>query len=208
MFMQSAKAFTAAEKIAIAAQGLPLRHDVAATGMLAATLVETADGWRSAGRVTPGMAVQTFDGGLCRVVRVDRCRVWPGAGAELVHIPGGVLNNCAALWLMPGQKLMIASPVVEAVLDCAAALVPASLLAGFRGVRLCPMLRAAEMVTLAFDRDEAIFANTGALVHCSAALPLAAKDGFYPTLTAAQVSAMLDLITDDAFSTADLRIAA
>lgn len=207
MFMQNAKAFRTAEKSSFALQGLNVTPDFNGTGILAATLVETPQGWKSAGMLGRGSLVQTYDGGLCAVTQVERRHMWPTAGAEVVHVPGGALDTCSDLWLMPGQAVLIASPVVEEVLEAAAALVPARALAGFRGISLRPLHRPVEMVTLSFAGPEMVYVNSGALIQCQGAGG-AISDGhpdYFPHLDGARAEAMLALIDHAALSTADLR---
>lgn len=204
MFHQPASAFRPVETIARAPHSRATGPGPGAGGMLAATLVETSVGWRPAGRAVPGMRLQTLDGGLCPVARADRH--WLAKGAALVRVPGGALDNCGELLLLPGQHLLITGPVVEAVLDASGALVPAGALIGLRGIGLCRTGRAVEMVTLGFARSETIFANTGALLHCQAADDR--DSAYYPELTAAQADVLLALSAEGALSTADLRLAA
>ena len=208
MFMQNAKAFHAAEKSAYALHGLTVTPDFGAEGMLAASLVETSDGWKPAGTLGRGARVQTWDGGLCAVTQVARRHLWPAAGAELVHVPGGVLDSCSDLWLMPGQAVLIAQRVVEEVLEAAAALVPARDLAGFRGISLRPLARPVELISLSFATTEVVYVNSGAMIYCPSAAHPAAPSDYYPRLDRERAKAMLALIGDGGLSTADLRCAA
>lgn len=210
MFMQNAKAFRAAEKSAFALHGLNVTPDFNGAGALATTLVETPQGWKSAGMLRRGSLVQTYDGGLCVVVQIERRYMWPAAGAEVVHVPGGVLDTCSDLWLMPGQAVLISSPVVEDVLEAAAAMVPARALAGFRGISLQPLHRPIEMVTLSFASVEVVYVNSGALIQCQAAGDAVADThpDYFPHLDGARAAAMLALIDQAALSTADLRYVA
>lgn len=206
MFMQSAHAFTSAEKITLGRVGPEVAVQAHRGGFLASAKVETESGWRPAGALEIGMRVQTYDGGLCPILRLDRRELSAG-GALFIHVPGGALDNCDGLWLRPGQQLLIASPVVEEVFDCAAVRVEARHLTGFRGIG--PVWRPGvdAVIQLGFAQDEAVFANTGALLHFAAEQATEAP-GFYPALRGSQVAAMLDLIDEGAISSADLRHAA
>ena len=209
MFMHNAQAFHDAEDIALADLGLSLMSVFPAGGMLATTLVETDVGWRQAGSLKQGMRVQTWDGGLCAIVSAERHFLWPAADAELVRVPGGVLDTCADLWLMPGQEVLLASPVIEEVLDAAGALVPARALAGYRGIRLTPVDRPVEMVSLTLATDELVYANSGALIR--ATVPARAARGLetcLPQLDGARAAALLALIETGARTTGGLRLAA
>ena len=210
MFMQNSKAFRAAEQSSFALHGLNAIPDFRGEGILAATMVETPHGWKSAGMLGRGALVQTYDGGLCAVAQVERRHMWPAAGAEVVHVPGEALGTCSDLWLMPGQAVLIFSPVVEEVLEAAAALVPARALAGFRGISLRPLPRPVEMVTLRFARTEMVYVNTGALIECQGegGAVAAAQADYFPRLEGARAEAMLALIGQATLSTADLRCAA
>ncbi|MCC7319622.1 MAG: Hint domain-containing protein [Rubellimicrobium sp.] len=168
MFMQDAQAFSAAEKITIAAGGAGVGPAGHMTGMLALTQVETAAGWRAARTLLPGMRVQTFDGGLAIIRRVER-HALSDTSEPVMHIPGGALSNCADLWLAGGQRLLLAGAPVEALFDCAAIQVRACALAGFRGIACAKAPVAGEIVSLGFDQDEAVFANTGSLLYFPAA---------------------------------------
>lgn len=203
MFMQDTQAFAFAEKITFSGAGVDVGASAQPGGFLAITQVETAEGWCLAGALRPGMRVQTYDGGLCPITRLARQDLSAG-GALFVHVPGGALDNCDGLWLRPGQEILIASPVVEEVFACAAVRVAARHLAGFRGIGLAWRPGAGAVITLTFAQDEAVFANTGTLLHCPSAQVSAAPD-FYPTLGAAQAAAMLAQIEDGAISSADLR---
>lgn len=206
MFMQSANAFTAAERITIGNAGAEAASRAHQGGFLATTLVETALGWCPARALREGMRVQTHDGGLRPITGLIR-RKSSSAGAMLVHVPGGAFDNCDGLWLMPGQEILITSPVIEDVLDCAAVRVKARYLAGFRGIGPRWLPGAGEIVALTFAEDEAIFANTGTLLHCPSGRT-GAESGFYPAIVPAQCQAMLALIAGGALSSADLRLAA
>lgn len=200
MFMQNAKAFRAAEKSAFAPSGFDVVSGCRGSGMLAASLVETPQDWRHAGSLMRGSLVQTWDGGLCAVTQVARQYFWPGAGAEVVFVPGGALENCSDLWLMPDQLVVIASAVAEQVLQAAAALVPARALAGIHGIRLCLLPRPVEMISLGFDSDEAVYVNSGALIHCAGTMAAAADTSYFPRLDQARARALLDLIAAGALT--------
>jgi hypothetical protein len=195
MFMQDTKAFLPAQKIALALSGVTLAPEFSGSGMLASSLVETPQGWRQAGSLMQGSLVQTYDGGLCPVARVERQHFWPGAGVELVHVPGGALDTCSDLWLMPEQEVIVASDIVEEVLEVGAAIVPARILAGFRGISMRAVSQPVEMVSLSFAHHEAVYVNSGALVHCGALRPHDAPD-FFPRLDGEAARAMLALVAD------------
>lgn len=167
MFMQNASAFRRAEKIGFSLNGLPAAPGLSRAGILAASLIETPQGWCRAGALMRGSLVQTWDGGLRPVAALERSYLVPETGDGLIHVPGGALDNCADLWLMPGQAVLIGSDVVREVLEAEGALVPARDLVGFRGIGVGRTEKMAEMVTLRFAEDEIAYVNSGALVHCA-----------------------------------------
>lgn len=212
MFMQDARSFATAEKITLALHGFAAAPATGAPGILAGSLVETEAGWRPVETLGIGHRVATYDGGFCPLVRVERRHLWPVAGAHLIHVPGGALDNCSDLALMPGQQVLIASDIAEAVLDRAAVLVPAAALIGYRGIARQPLCRPAEVLSLIFASEEIVYVNSGALIHCAAdgvpepavALDRRQAGGFFETLAADRAAALLALIAAGARTTADL----
>ncbi len=196
MFMQNATNFHAAEKISLALHGLNIQPDFGASGLLAGSLVETERGWRPVETLACGARVATYDGGFCPVARVERHHVWPAAEAEVIHVPGGALDNCCDFSLLPGQHVLVTSEVAEEVLDCAGALVPASALVGYRGITRQSLVRRVEVLSLRFAGEEVVYVNSGALVHCAAEGPEAAeaRSTFFEVLDEARASAMLALM--------------
>ncbi len=193
MLMQDAKAFARAQKI-----DLPpvFRRTAAAKtvgGMLAGTLVATADGWRAAGSLAPGMLVETWDGGLCPVASVTRQRLLPEADARIIHVPGGSFGCCSDLWLTEDQTVLLVSPLIEEVLGAGGALIRARDLAAHGAVRSCAVVQPVTMISLAFARSEFAYVNTSFLVECRPdhALP---EDSYLPRLTGQQASVLLEVI--------------
>lgn len=196
MFMQNATNFRSAEKVSLALHGLNILPDFGASGLLAGSLVETERGWRPVETLARGARVATYDGGFCPIVRVERHHVWPAAEAEVIHVPGGALDNCSDFSLLPGQHLLVTSDVAEDVLDCAGALIPASALVGYRGITRQGLLRPAEVLSLRFDSEEIVYVNSGALIHCAAEGPetAEARSAFFDVLDEARAEAMLALM--------------
>jgi hypothetical protein len=215
MFMPSAKSFAAARNLLpVTLSGLPF-----AFGLVAGSLVETPQGWTPVETLCQGAQVLTYDGGAQPVAAIRRITpdhaAWEGQGGGLVRAPGGALNNCGALMLLPEQPVLIHSEAAEAVLGTCAVLVRAAALTGFRGIHRVAPEAPVGLVALEFARDEMVFVNSGALLHCpSRAAPVRPPapdtlvDGFFPMLDAVQARALLDLIETDALSTADLAQAA
>ena len=136
-------------------------------GFIAGTLVETDSGWQPVESLAIGQPVQTWDGGLQPLVRLERRRIAPGAG--LVAVPGGVLSTCSDLLLLPDQHMLVETGAAAMLLDQDVALVPAAALLGWQGVAVSRPRRGIDIIALAFETEEAVYANTGALVHCAAA---------------------------------------
>lgn len=191
-----------------------------ATGIVAGSLIETSQGWRPVETLRVGELVLTYDGGAQAVAALRRTgtgaapRSQPGPG--LILAPGGALDNCADLLLAPDQPVLIHSPAAEAVLGAPGALVKARRLVGFRGIRRAPPTAPRALIALAFETEEMVFVNSGALLHCparaqGAGAPLAEgglADGFFPVLDAGRTRALLDLTEAGALDTADLARAA
>jgi hypothetical protein len=140
------------------------------TGLAAGTPVETAQGWCPVETLQPGMRVQTLDGGLARIVAIDRTWLLPAMQAGVLHLPGGAFGNCSDLVLLPDQHLLIdlaPDDVVPRDLpDTLAVLIPALALEGqCRAVRKMQR-KPLEVVTLVFAEEELVWAASGLLVHC------------------------------------------
>lgn len=131
-------------------------------GLGGATLVETASGWCRAADLAPGDLLHVHGGGL-RPVQAVRCR--DGAGGAWLHVPGGALDNCAALWLGAAQLVLIDTLRDPALPDAMEVLVPAEALAGLRGITLHAAPAALPLVTLHFDEEEVIWAQSGLTLH-------------------------------------------
>lgn len=212
MFMQHATAFRAAEKIGLSLHGLNLRPEVSAAGVVAGTLVETEAGWRPVERLCRGIRVATYDGGFSPVARVERRHLWPAAEVEVIHVPGGALDNCAAFAMLPGQHVFLASVVAEAVLGAGGALVAASALVGHFGITRRRLFRPVEVFCLHFTDEEIVYVNSGTLVHCAAERPggpagMAASADF-DVLDDDRAQAMLALVAAGTLATSGIGLSA
>ena len=155
-----------------------------------------------------------MDGGLRPLAEIEIRPLWPTAAETLVHVPGGALDNCDALHLLPGQHLLVASPIIRAVLGMPHVLIRAGDLDGFRGIAVQQPATTIDMVQLHFSQEEVVFLNSGTLAHCGAVHhPVHHRPahrggaGHFTTLTQEQASACLALIADGVLSTADLAAA-
>lgn len=167
MFSPRFDSFEPSEKVAIALQGLNILPDFGGDGLLSGSLVETASGWSDIGDLRLGVAVATFDGGYVPVKRIERRHIWPAAQAGLIHIPGGSLDNCSDVALLPGQEILVTSPRIEDRLDCAGVFVAASALVGYRGITRQSLTQPIEVVSLRFDDEEIVYVNSGTLMRCA-----------------------------------------
>lgn len=182
---------TATNMISTAVDAKPQRD----AGLIAGTMVETAAGWRSVELLRVGDRVHTYDGGLRQLRRVERAYYGAENGGysldRVLHVPGGALDNCEAMFVMPEQMLMIESQVAAELLGTLAVLMPASALEGFSGITRQQPQGLIEAITLGFDDEEVVFANSGMLAHCAAGTP---KSDFFTTLDHGQGKALAYLM--------------
>ncbi|MDT8854559.1 Hint domain-containing protein [Paracoccaceae bacterium Fryx2] len=136
------------------------------SGLTEGIAVETAAGWQPVETLRRGDRVHTLDGGLRGIVAIDRNWLLPGEGAWLVHVPGGALDNCADLLLLPRQQVMFDILPEDDMPDALVAMVAAAALEGLRGITRRAILRPLEAITLIFAEEEAIYANSGLRLHC------------------------------------------
>lgn len=132
------------------------------TGLGAQAHVETAGGWRRVADLVVGDLLHVHGGGL-RPVQAVQHEV--GAGACLLHVPGGALGNCADLWLGAAQLVLIDTAHDPALPDAMEVLVPAEALDGLRGMALQAAPSGLPLVTLHFDEEEVIWAQSGVTLH-------------------------------------------
>lgn len=162
-------------------------------GLIAGTLVETAVGWRRVELLRVGDHVQTYDGGLRQLRQVGRAYFGAADGAYplggVLHVPSGALDNCDDLLLMPDQMLLIKSQLVADLLGQLSVLIPATALEGFRGISCQAPRGLIEAVTLGFDDEEVVYANSGLLAHCSIK-----QSDFFTTLDHGRATALMSLL--------------
>lgn len=165
MFMQDIARLA---PVATAVPGFPL-----AGGLVAQTVVETRAGWRTAGELAVGDAVHTLDGGLQRIVALERALLLPAARAEVIDLPGGAFGNDDDIVLLPGQHLLTdltrADADVGGLPDALAVMLPAAALDGHRGARRRPVREAVEVVIPLFADEEYVWAASGLLFYCPSA---------------------------------------
>ncbi len=164
------------------------------SGILAGTLVETGRGWQPVETLRMGDAVHTLDGGLARIIGLDRRTLRPDMGQALITLPGGTLDACSDVQLMPGQHLLIDTRNDPDLPDDAFALIPALALDGRMGCTRRYPLRAIEVVTPLFATEEIVWANSGVLIHCPGIAEGAGRrpaSDFFPRLDVPAARALL-----------------
>lgn len=177
MFMQD---FTKlAQDISAVPPALDLAEAPVLTGLVAGTRVETDRGWTDVANLNRGDKVYTLDGGLARILGLDRRT----ARIETLHLPGGYFDACSDLCLLPRQPLLISTLDDPEIGAAPFVLVPAEALS------VLPFLSRqsleAEVVTPLFADEEVVFANSGVLMRCPGVIEGAGPmliDSFFPTL--------------------------
>lgn len=167
-------------------------------GLVAGTLVETDAGWRAVELLRVGDNVQTFDGGLRQVRRVERAYYGETHGGYaldgVLYVPGGTIGNCDEMVLMPHQQVMVMSRVTEEFLGVPMVLLPASALDGYRGISRMAVDGLVEAITLGFDDEEIVYANSGVMLQCANT----AGSEFFTVLDHGQAGALVSLLDRDA----------
>lgn len=141
------------------------------SGIVAETKVATSSGWRGVDAIAVGDKVLTFDGGLQVVTGITRRKLWNG---EMdcpqrfwpLEVPAHALGNIEVTYLLPNQGVMVESDAAEEMLGDPFALIPAKALVGLRDIAPVFPHREMEIISLHFEEDQIVFANSGALFFC------------------------------------------
>jgi Hint domain len=162
-----------------------------ASGLIAGTMIETQRGWTPVEILRLGDRVHTFDGGNCPVLALDRN--WTSLETHAIRVPGGVLDTCTDLTLLPGQHILIDTMGDAMTPDAALVLIPATALTGWRGAQRIVLAKPVEIITPLFACEEAVFANTGAMIRCASvsAAPNAPLQSDFTRLDLLQTWALL-----------------
>ncbi|MCI2399181.1 Hint domain-containing protein [Aliiroseovarius subalbicans] len=193
MFMQTDKAFAAASPVDL--DILLSSTARGRAGLVAGTRVEAASGWRPVESLMRGDAVYTLDGGLRQIIDVQREDMTP---TQSLLVPGGALDNCAEMVLMPGQHVMLEADIAEEAFGSPLVLLPALALEGYRGITRQQGQERVEIVTLGFDDEEIVYGNTGALLHCPATGQMQAQSTtskFFTVLGMEQARALMGIMS-------------
>lgn len=193
-------------------------YNVTAHGLLSGTRVASNLGWRSVDALTIGDEVLTFDNGMQKVVEIRRSTLWVDATMVPTHmwpvfVPAGALGNRSDMTILPEQGIMIES---EAALDQHGdpfAVVPASALAGVRGVKLQEPQHQLEVITLFFAADQVIYTEGSLLSHCprahrSLSDMVSGAEQPYDVLSAGDASFLAEcIVVEDHFAAYEFGIA-
>ena len=136
------------------------------TGLVAGTLLETRTGWQPVETLRIGDAVQTLDGGLARILGLDRRSLIPDAQTTLMKIHGGSLDACSDLFLMPGQHVVLDTLDDAALGGAPFVMVPANTMLINPGAQKYPLAEPTVVITPLFADEEVVYANSGVLLHC------------------------------------------
>lgn len=171
----------------------PRHTNTVTTGLIAGTLVEGSQGWMPVEDLRIGDALQSYDGGLVRVLGLDRQWTAPKMGDFAILVPGGAMDNCSDLTLLAGQTLLIDTLGDDTLSDAIVALIPAAAVEGWLGAHRVSLDRSVEVITPRFADDEAIYANSGTLLHCPGIKQDvgAATSDFFTRLDFGQAQALL-----------------
>ncbi len=158
------------------------------TGLISGTKVETERGWTDVAALNRGDKVYTLDGGLARILGLDRRQ----AQVQALHLPGGTFDACSDLHLLPRQPVLISTLDDPEIGAAPFVLVPAEALSVLPF--LTPATLQAEVITPLFADEEVVFANSGVLLRCPGVIEGAGPmlmDSFFPTLDLADARAFL-----------------
>lgn len=133
------------------------------TGLSPDAMVETRNGWKRAAEIQIGDELGTFDGGFRPVRDVVRNQTMD---VPLIHIPGGVLNCDADVTVLPDQHVLLTGKEAETRFHLPVVLIPALNLVGQMDIEMSRTEAQIDTLTLVFDEEEVIWANTGLLLHC------------------------------------------
>jgi len=187
MFMQDLTTFAPELSVLVPQPRITARPAVSGilSGILSGTLVESDTGWQRIETLAPGACIQTLDGGLSRLLRLARRVIGPSDELVLIHLPGGCLDACSDLTLLPGQHLLVDTLDDDSLGGAPFALVPALALLVLNGPRRIRPEAPVEVVTPLFAEEEGIYAQSGVLFHCPSLIDGPQRypeDSFFPTL--------------------------
>ena len=136
---------------------------VLASGLYAATPVQTAFGWLALSDLRAGDLVMTRDDGLMPISLIStefRKALWS------VRVPADSLGNGAEVLLPPGQSVLIRSNFARPFSGDDLALIPATALEGWHGIAPQVPALAQPMLQIRLARPAILFAGPGLMVGC------------------------------------------
>jgi len=141
------------------------------TGLIVGTRIASNMGWRPVEAIAPGDMVLTFDNGMQRVVDVERSSFVVNKAADParslpVVIPAGTLGNNEDLKLLPEQGVLVESDAAMDEHGDPFAVVMASALNGYRGIRRAYHTDHVDVVRIIFDEPQVVYISGGLLAHC------------------------------------------
>tara|TARA_R110002124_G_scaffold15982_8_gene68609 strand:- start:8159 stop:8812 length:654 start_codon:yes stop_codon:yes gene_type:complete len=180
----------------------------ACSGLIEGTKVATARGFQRIEAIEVGDRVVTFDHGLQEVRAVRREAMWIAEGEcprtlYPLFVPAGAIDNAQDMILLPHQAVLIESDVAEAELGDPFVLMQARDLNGICGITRVAPTEPAMVITLEFDNDEVVFANSGAMCICPSRTDLAGmlsrqpSDHEYRTIKSYSDPALVAAIRDE-----------
>lgn len=146
-------------------------HGTISNGLIAGTRVASSLGWRPVEALAPGDLVLTFDNGMQKVTDVKRTSFVVNSAGDAdrnvpVLVPAGALGNTDDIKLLPEQGVLVESDAAMDEHGDPFAVITASALAGYRGIRRATHTYAVDVVQVFFEDPQVIYVNGGLLVHC------------------------------------------
>ncbi|MEP1537211.1 Hint domain-containing protein [Pseudophaeobacter sp.] len=143
----------------------------ATRGFAAGTKIASNLGWRAVDAMAPGDMVYTFDNDMQPVIDVCRETHWIDADFVPVNhwpilVPANALGNQNSMLLMADQGIVLESDLADDEFDDPFAIIRAKDLVGLRGIDRQAPKTPIDVVTLVFAKEQVIYAQGGALVHC------------------------------------------
>lgn len=145
--------------------------DTASAGLIAGTMVASAQGWQPVETLKVGDRVHTFDNGMQPIIDIKRRVLWEKeADRETqpwpVVIPEDALGNSHEMIFLPDQGVMLESENACDRMGDPYAIMPAQVLEGLCGIESAPAGHAMELVSLVFAAEEVVYIDGSMLVYC------------------------------------------
>lgn len=140
-------------------------------GIARGTQIATQLGWRAVETLQVNDRVLTFDNGMKKITRIERTELVADLNVPLhllpLFVPAGAIGNSVDMTLLPEQVVMIESDLGEKVYGDAFTSMPAAALNGYKGIERQVVREPIEIFVLYFEKEQVIFADDGALLHCA-----------------------------------------